>query len=62
MADALAKNPKLQMAVIEEAQIEEKAQEEVDPKVPGDTRKEADGKLIVEEEVAVGHVSFASGM
>ena len=41
----------------------EKAEHEIDPEaVDKETKKSPDGKLIVEEEVPVGHVTWAASM
>ena len=61
IADALALNRELKQEVAKEGEMEAKAEGEIDATTAVDTRKEADGKLIVEEEVADGHISFSSG-
>lgn len=66
ITDALAMSSKLRDEVKEEKAIEEKAAENFDVPAPyeevpqNDSQK--DGKLIVEEETAEGHVSWQSGL
>ena len=65
MSDALAKNSKLREVAEEEKEAEESAAQDLDVTAPdGEGPKkagQADGKLIVEEEIAEGHVSWQSG-
>ncbi|KAI0941922.1 hypothetical protein AcV7_002478 [Taiwanofungus camphoratus] len=56
LSNALAKDDKLAAAVAEEIKEIEKAEEEVDQIIP--EVKQADGKLIVAEEISEGHVSW----
>lgn len=58
MALALAKNPALAAEVEEDREVTEIAKEEIDG--PQAKPKPADGKLVVAEEVAVGHVTWRS--
>jgi len=57
VSDALAKNKILAAEVIEDKRSTEKAEEEAT--LAGDV-KEADGKLVVKEEIEEGHVSFSA--
>ncbi|KAG5644694.1 hypothetical protein DXG03_007917 [Asterophora parasitica] len=59
--DALAKNSELQLEVALEKVAEQKAEEEIDGQEAEETRKEAQGKLILEEESGEGHISWESG-
>ncbi|KAF9469423.1 P-loop containing nucleoside triphosphate hydrolase protein [Collybia nuda] len=59
ISDALEKNLSLKLEVAAEIELQEKAEEVVDSQQV-DVQKEAEGKLIVEEEVAEGHISWAS--
>lgn len=59
ISDALEKNLNLKLDVAKEIEIEEKAEEEIDSDQIN-LQKEAEGKLILEEEVAEGHISWAS--
>lgn len=59
ISDALEKNLNLKREVAKEIEIEEKAEEEIDPQQV-DLQKKTEGKLILEEEVAEGHISWAS--
>lgn len=62
ISDALEKNANLRLEVAKEAEVEEKAKEEIDPSSQLiDVEKRSEGKLILEEEVAEGHLSLASG-
>ncbi|KAI0918391.1 hypothetical protein AcV5_002391 [Taiwanofungus camphoratus] len=56
LSNALAKDDKLAAAMAEESKEIEKAEEEVDQIIPD--VKQADGKLIVAEEISEGHVSW----
>ncbi|KZV76920.1 multidrug resistance-associated ABC transporter [Peniophora sp. CONT] len=61
VSDAMAKDENLAHEVEEEAQIIEKTETEVvDNEEPDATAKQADGKLIVAEEVAEGHISWTA--
>lgn len=64
MSEALAKNSKLREEARQEKEIEEKAAEDVDaPHLDEEAPKKenkADGKLVVEEETAEGHISWQS--
>lgn len=58
MADALKKNKKLIVETEESQQIVAKAEDEVDPVVPDKLSSQKGSKLIVAEEIALGHVSW----
>lgn len=60
LSKALAKDKKLSEEVAEENQEIKKAENEVDHEEPNVEAKKSDGKLIVAEEVSVGHVSWAA--
>lgn len=61
VSDAMAMDKTLAHEVEEEAQIIEKTETEVvDAEEPDAKAKQADGKLIVAEEVAEGHISWAA--
>ncbi|KAI0317990.1 hypothetical protein OF83DRAFT_1118292 [Amylostereum chailletii] len=60
VSDALAVNKALQHEVQEEKEVIEKSDKEVDHDDPDGKSKQADGKLIVAEEVALGHVSWSA--
>lgn len=65
VSDALAKDQTLSLEVAEEEKNIEKAEDEIDPtedaaKPTDDSKKDA-GKLVVAEEIAVGHVSWSAG-
>jgi hypothetical protein len=61
VSDALAKDETLAHEAEKEADVVEKAEHEVvDVEKPDAKPKQADGKLIVAEEMAEGHVSWKS--
>lgn len=60
ISDALAKNKKLKLEVTRDNEIKEKAEGEIDGGQEAEVRKEAEGKLIVEEESGEGHISWES--
>lgn len=64
MSDALAKNSKLREEAKQELEAEEKAVQDVDvPALDEDEPKKEDkkdGKLVLEEETAEGHISWQS--
>lgn len=70
MSDALAKNSKLRQEIAKEKAFEEKAEQEEafeafegatpDQVVPAQKEEKKDGKLILEEETAEGHISWNS--
>ena len=63
LSTILAKDKKLSAQVAKENEVIEKAEHEVDPEgVDKEAKKNLDGKLIVEEEVPVGHVTWAASM
>ena len=58
---AVANDKKLSAQIAKEREIIEKAEHELDPPVANKEPKPASsGKLIVEEEVPVGHVTWAA--
>jgi hypothetical protein len=59
VSDALAKDKKLAAEAIQNKQATERAEGEVDHTGPGEA-KEADGKLVVKEEIEEGHVSWSA--
>ncbi|KZT18101.1 hypothetical protein NEOLEDRAFT_1152799 [Neolentinus lepideus HHB14362 ss-1] len=67
VSDALAKDHKLSKEVAQEEKAMEKVEDEIDSaeqdagKPDNDAKKDA-GKLVVAEEVAVGHVSWSAGL
>lgn len=64
MSEALAKSSKLREEAKHEFEVEEKAAEEIDVPALGEevAKKEdkKDGKLVLEEETAEGHISWQS--
>ena len=63
LSTILAKDKKLSAQVAKENEVIEKAEHEIDPEgVDKEAKKNRDGKLIVEEEVPVGHVTWAASM
>lgn len=61
ISDALEKNLNLKLEVAKEVEIEKNAEDEIDPPSQQvDTQKGAEDKLILDEEVAEGHISMAS--
>jgi hypothetical protein len=63
ISDALAKDKKLRHAVAKEKKKVERAEEaEAEAEAHGEDKTEAAGKLVLEEETAVGHLSFSSSM
>ncbi|GLB42122.1 putative P-loop containing nucleoside triphosphate hydrolase protein [Lyophyllum shimeji] len=60
ISDALAKNSKLKLEVAKDSEIREKAEEALDGQQEVEVRKEAQGKLILEEESGEGHISWES--
>lgn len=58
--DALAKNKVLSREVAEEVNMIEKGEDDIDAKQLDDVAKAAAGKLVVEEEIHEGHVSWAA--
>lgn len=62
ISDALEKNSNLKLEVAKKVETEENAENEIDPPSQQvNVQKKAEGKLILEEEVAEGHISMASG-
>lgn len=71
MSDALANNSKLRQEIAKEKAFEEKAEQEEafeafetpapGQVVPAQKEEKKDGKLIMEEEMAEGHISWNSG-
>ncbi|KAF9469452.1 P-loop containing nucleoside triphosphate hydrolase protein [Collybia nuda] len=59
ISDALEKSSQLKLEVAKELDVKMKEEETVDSDRVN-TQKEAEGKLILEEEVAEGHISWAS--
>lgn len=60
LSTALAKDKKLSAQVAKESEVIEKAKREIDT---GAAKAAPDGKLIVDEEVPIGHVTWgASGL
>ena len=63
LSTILAGDEKLSAQVAKENEVIEKAEHEIDPEgVDKEAKKNLDGKLIVEEEVPVGHVTWAASM
>ncbi|KAJ7094121.1 P-loop containing nucleoside triphosphate hydrolase protein [Mycena epipterygia] len=60
ISDALAKDEVLAKEVSEDRQILEAAEKEIDPLAVDELKKETDGKLIVAEEIALGHVTWSA--
>lgn len=60
VSDALAKDSKLLQEAAKDQEVLEKTEEEVDGVAPEGKPKEAEGKLIMAEEVEEGHVSLES--
>ncbi|KAI0258777.1 hypothetical protein BC834DRAFT_847164, partial [Gloeopeniophorella convolvens] len=60
VSDALANDKSLSVELAEEEAILEKTEEEIDGEKPDENAKKAAGKLILEEEIAEGHVSWKS--
>ena len=58
ISDALSKDRTLVVEVTEVEKAVKKAEAEVDPIEPNAEVKQADGKLVVAEEVAEGYVSW----
>lgn len=61
VSDALAKDKKLAKKLVEGARAIKEDEKRIDPEEPNATAKQADGKLILAEEVAEGHVSWDAG-
>lgn len=59
LSDALAKDRTLQVELTQDLKSTKMAEDVIDPK-DNETQMERDGKLIVEEETAEGHVSWES--
>ncbi|KAJ7147409.1 P-loop containing nucleoside triphosphate hydrolase protein [Mycena crocata] len=60
ISDALEKDKVLAEEVGKDKEILEAAEKEIDAPPPGGEPKKTDGKLIVAEEIAVGHVSWSA--
>ncbi|KAI0932658.1 hypothetical protein AcW1_000283 [Taiwanofungus camphoratus] len=58
LSKALAKNQKLSKEIVEDRQETEKADQEIDQPEMNPEAKKGDGKLIMEEEVSVGHIGW----
>ncbi|KAI0248983.1 hypothetical protein BJV78DRAFT_1276336 [Lactifluus subvellereus] len=58
VSDALAKDKKLAKELVEGARAIKEDEKRIDPEEPDATAKQADGKLILAEEIAEGHVSW----
>jgi ABC-type glutathione transport system ATPase component len=59
VADALKHDKRLRAALEKEKVVEEKAEEVIDEQAPADdNKKKSDGKLVVAEEIAEGHVRW----
>src|ERR1700761_1814000 len=61
VADALRSNPKLRIEAEKDEELEKKGEQVVDDTNPADdkeTKPKKDGKLMVAEEVAEGHVDW----
>jgi hypothetical protein len=58
ISDALAKDELLAKEVSKEQEILEAAEKELDDPVAGEEPKKKDGKLIIPEEIALGHVGW----
>ena len=61
VSEVLADNASLAEKVTEEAAILEKADHQIDPEPVAGEAKAKDGKLMVKEEIAEGHVSLSAG-
>ena len=59
-SDVLSHNTKLRQAVSDNMKQVKKADQEVDGDNPDEVKDASDGKLVVEEESGVGHLSWAS--
>ncbi|KIJ48473.1 hypothetical protein M422DRAFT_247818 [Sphaerobolus stellatus SS14] len=59
-SEVLSHNDKLRRAVSENLKEVEKADQEVDSNDPDEVKTTSDGKLVVEEESGIGHISWAS--
>ena len=57
VAEAMVKDKEMQMEAVE-SQEANKKEDEVE--IPGNTDKKPDGKLVVAEEIAEGHISMAA--
>ena len=66
LSRVLAQDKKLSEEMKTEAEQLAKAEAQVDDQIiegePANAKKKADGKLVVAEEIAVGHVSWKAGM
>lgn len=60
ISDALAKDTTLAKAVTEEQRKEQKAETQIDDNTPETKNDEEAGKLVMEEETALGHLSWSS--
>ncbi|KAF8068784.1 P-loop containing nucleoside triphosphate hydrolase protein [Lyophyllum atratum] len=60
ISDALAKNSKLKLEVVEDQEMKLKEEDEIEGGQEADVRKEVEGKLIIEEEVSEGHIGWES--
>ena len=58
MSKVLAKDKGLSKEIDEENKVIEKAEHTVDDQQPVEESKKSDGKLIVAEEISVGHISW----
>ncbi|KIJ23038.1 hypothetical protein M422DRAFT_105687, partial [Sphaerobolus stellatus SS14] len=59
-SEVLSHNDKLRRAVLENLKQVEKVDQEVDNNDPDEVKAVSDGKLVVEEESGIGHLSWAS--
>ena len=62
MSKVLAKDKGLSKEIDEENKVIEKAEHTVDDQQPVEESKKSDGKLIVAEEISVGHISWPACM
>ncbi|KAL4247270.1 ATP-binding cassette transporter C [Abortiporus biennis] len=60
LSHALAEDKNLSAELAKEKKTIEEAEEAIDEEIPGEPVKKSDGKLIVEEEIAEGHVGWTS--
>lgn len=60
ISDALAKDEVLAKEVSEDRQILEAVEKEIDPPAADELKQTTDGKLIVVEEIALGHVTWSA--
>jgi hypothetical protein len=62
VSDALDKDKNLAVKVAKDIDVKKKANHEIDVTLPMGESKQSDGKLVLAEEVAEGHVSLAASV